>query len=69
MDRQNKLTPPCRLFRLFMPVSGILFAFLPSAAMGSEDLVSGAKNERQVVLYTAMVQGDTNGDRQQKYMN
>jgi iron(III) transport system substrate-binding protein len=60
MEIQNRLMQPRNSLRLFMPVSGILFALLTSAAMGSEDLVSGAKNERQVVLYTAMVQGDTN---------
>jgi iron(III) transport system substrate-binding protein len=41
-------------------VGCMIFLFLlPSAAAGSENLLSGAKNERQVVLYTAMVQRDT----------
>jgi iron(III) transport system substrate-binding protein len=43
-----------------MPVCGIFLILLSSTAMGTENLVSGAKNERQVVLYTAMVQRDTN---------
>jgi iron(III) transport system substrate-binding protein len=43
-----------------MPVSGIILILFGSSAMGIENWVSGAKSERKVVLYTAMVQQDTN---------